>query len=216
MNSGITRPADAGPDTSALTAAAGGSRRWWWPWLVAVALAAVTGGAVGAVAEHAVDQGQASRDQYRAQVRTTIWRVLGAEGQLIAEPAAKRDASGLDDLADSISSDPGVDGSGTLTVRMGAGSAAQPDQVIFTVTVSSPYGATAFAVWYLTPQGRASSEEGACVLSSTLLGTGRATRDLQFGGGLFEPPCPSKYWSASADPGQPRFDLAGISHQPPL
>jgi hypothetical protein len=89
-------------------------------------------------------------------------------------------------------------------------------QVIFTVTVASPHGTTAFAVWYLTPQGPSSSTAGACMLWSTLLGSGRATGSLNLGGSYSEPPCPARYWtSGAANPAQPHFGLAGIHQSAP-
>jgi hypothetical protein len=196
--------------------AASGHRRSWWLWPIAV-LITVAALVVGGTVVHVFDQRQAAADLYRTQVLTTISRFLGAERQLVAVPAAQRDASVLDWLADSISADPGVNGSGTLTVSVGAGSAAQPEQIIFTVTVASPHGTSAFAVWYLTPQGPSSSDAGACVLWSTLKGSGRATADLNLGGSYFEPPCPSQWWSSNSagDPAQPHFAVAGISQSAP-
>jgi hypothetical protein len=177
---------------------------------------ACTAFVAGGTAEHAVDQRNASRDLYRTQVLTTISRFLGEERQLIAAPAAQRNASVFGDLADSIAADPGVNESGMLKVSAGEGSAAQQEQITFTVTVASPYGTTAFAVWYLTPQGQSSSEAGTCVLWSTLLGSGRATADLTLGGSYVEPPCPSRYWTSGAtDPTQPHFGLAGIHQSVP-
>jgi hypothetical protein len=217
MFNGIVGTAEAGRGTGEHPPAAGRSRPWWSPWLIALVLAALAGGVIGAAVEHARDQDQAAGDQYRAQVLSTLTRFLDAEHQLLGQPAAHRDASVLGDLADSITGDTGINGAGTLSVDVGTGSAAQPHQAIFTVTVGSPHGTTAFAVWFLEPQGPSTSEEGACVLSSTLLGSGRATRDLVLGGGsAVEGPCPATFWSASSDPAQPRFDLAGIPRQPPV
>jgi hypothetical protein len=179
--------------------------------LLAASVALVVGGSV----QHAVDQGRASGDLYRAQVLTTLTRFLDEERQLSTVPAASRDTSALGGLADSITADPGVNGSGTLTVSAGAGSAAQQDQIIVTVTVASPHGTTAFAVWYLTPQGPSSSDEGACVLWSTLLGSGRAAASLNLGGSYAEPPCPSRWWSPSSSATQPDFARAGISQSAP-
>lgn len=219
MNSEIASPAEAEPGSAGFSGeaapAATGPRRSRWPWLIA-ALIAATAFVAGGTAEHAADQGNASRDLYRTQVLTTLSRFLGEERQLIAVPAAERNASVFSDLADSITADPGVNGSGMLTVSAGAGSAGQQEQVIFTVTVASPHGTSAFAVWYLTPQGPSSSDAGACVLWSTLLGPGRATASLNLSGSYFEPPCPSRYWtSGSTDPTQPHFGPAGIHQSVP-
>ena len=192
-----------------------GPRRSRWPWLIA-ALTAAAAFVAGGTAEHAVDQANASRDLYRTQVLTTISRFTGEERQVIAVPAAQRNAGVFSDLAGSITADPGVNEAGMLTVSAGEGSASQREQVIFTVTVASPHGTTAFAVWYLTPQGPSSSDAGACVLWSTLLGSGRATGNLNLGGSYFEPPCPAQYWtSGSTDLAQPHFGLAGIHQSAP-
>ncbi len=219
MYSEIVSPAEAGSGSVGSSGedprVATRPRRLRWPWLIAV-LIALAAFAVGGTAVHAVDQANASRDLYRTQALTTISRFLGAERQLIAVPAGQRNASVFGDLADSITADPGVNGSGTLKVSAGAGSAGQQEQVIVTVTVASAHGTTAFAVWYLTPQGPASSDAGACVLWSTLLGSGRATANLNLGGSDVEPPCPSRYWSSGAtDPTQPHFGLAGIKQSAP-
>lgn len=217
MSNGIAGTAEAGPGTGEHSPAAGGSRRWRSPWLIALLVAVLAGGVIGAVVEHARDQDQAASDQYRAQVVSTLTRFLDAEHQLLGQPAARRDASVLSDLAASITGDAGLNGAGTLSVDVGSGSAAQPHQAIFTVTVGSPHGTSAFVVWYLEPQGPSTGEEGACVLSSTLLGSGRATRDLDLGDSTsVDGPCPAAYWSASSDPARPRFDLAGIPRQLPV
>jgi hypothetical protein len=220
VNSEIVSPAQAGSGSDGFSGehprAARGRRRSWWLWLVAVLVTAAAF-VVGGTVVHIVDQRHAASDLYRTQVLTTISRFLGAERQLIAVPATQRDASVLDWLADSITADPGVNGPGTLTVSVGAGSAAQPGQVIFTVTVASAHGTSAFAVWYLAPQGPSSSDAGACVLWSSLEGSGRATADLNLGGSYFEPPCQAQWWSSSSasNPAQPHFGVAGISQSAP-
>jgi hypothetical protein len=219
VNSEIVSQAEAESGSAGLSdeapPAATGPRRSWWLWLIAALIASAAFVAGGTV-EHAVNQRNASRDLYRAQALTTISRFLAEERQLVAVPAGQRSASVFSDLADAITADPGVNESGTLKVSAGEGSAAQQEQIIFTVTVASPHGTTAFAVWYLTPQGPASSDAGACVLWSTLLGSGRAKANLNLGGSYFEPPCPSQYWtSSSTDPTQPHFGVAGIHQSVP-
>lgn len=219
MNGELLNPAEtesgSGGSGGGKPSAARADRRARWLWLIAVLIAAA-GFAAGGTVEHAADQRQASGDLYRTQVLTTLTQFTNEEHQLIGVPVAQRNASVLSDLADSITADPGVNGAGTLTVSTGSGSAAQPDQIIFTVTVDSPHGTSAFAVWYLTPEGPASSDVGACVLWSTLLGSGRATADLNLGGSSFVSPCLAQDWSSgSADPDQPHFALAGIHQSVP-
>ena len=117
--------------------------------------------------------------------------------------------------ADAISADTGVNGSGTLQVTLGAGSTAQPTQIAFSATVDSPYGSTTLAVWYVRSRSGDASNQGACVLSSTLLGPGRATTQLNLSANEFLAPCPSQFWSAgSAASMQPRLGLAGIPRSP--
>jgi hypothetical protein len=151
------------------------------------------------------------------QVLTTYSRFTDAENQQIELPPAERSASVFGDLASSISSDSGVNGSGTLTVSLGAGSAAPPSQIAFSVTVSSPYATSVMVICYIYSASKAgvSSSNGACVLSSSILGPGRATTDLAVGGSESIEACSSRWWSAGpAGPGQPRLGLAGIPRLP--
>jgi hypothetical protein len=182
--------------------------------LPVAALALVAGGLAGAAVEHNLDDQRAASDLYRNQVLTTLTQFMNAEGQVIAQPAAKRDFTALDNLAEVITADPGVNGGGTLTVTQGSG-AARNESAIWTVTLDSAHGGTAFAVWYLTPGGPSTISEGACVLSSTLLGPGEglATSDLNLGGGSYVTACPAQYWTMSSDPDQPDFAAAGIRQQ---
>lgn len=111
-----------------------------------------------------------------------------------------------------------VPGAGTLQVTTGTGSAATFTQIAFEVTVSSPYASTAFAVWTVRgagPDGMNSQNAGACVLSSSLLGSGRATSFLDLGASGLQP-CWPQLWSASPkSPVQPDLARAGIT-QPAL
>ena len=190
-------------------------RRSWWPWLItglAVAASLVVGGSV----QHAVDQRNASRDLYQTQVLTTVARFAGEEGRQISLPVAQRSAIAFGDLASSITADPGINGAGRLLVSLGSGSAATPAQIAFSATVASPYASTTFVVWdvRVTTPGAMSDDEGACVLWSTLLGSGRATTFLSLGSSGLQP-CSSQWWAASkAAPTQPRLDLAGIPRSP--
>jgi hypothetical protein len=189
-------------------------RRSWWPWLITVLVACVSL-VVGGGVQHAIDQRNASRDLYRMQVLTTASRFLGEEQRQIAMPVAQRSASAFGDLADSITADQGVNGSGTLRVGQVSGSAAPPTQIAFSVTVASPHASTTFAVWYVATAGGADVNEGACVLWSTLLGPGRATTALSLGSGAELQPCLPQWWaSRSAGPAQPRLGLAGIPQSP--
>jgi len=202
-------PADfhgAGP-----AAAARPGPRWWLLAVLAVAASLIVGGTV----QHAFDQRRAARALYRMQVLTTEYRFLDAERSQVAVPVGQRSALAFDHLAGQISNDGGVNGYGTLAVGLGAGSTAQPTQIDFAVTVASPYASTTVAVWSIlvTGHGGVSSDAGACVLWSTLLGPGRATTDLQLGGGYFVPPCSPRWWS----PGpimEPHLGAAGIPQSP--
>jgi hypothetical protein len=185
-------------------------RRWWWQIAVLAALVSlVAGGSI----QHSVDQSRAARDLYRVQVLTTVSRFIGEEGRQIALPVARRDAGAFGDLADSIDADLGVNGSGTLQVMVGTGSVAPFTHIAFSATVTSPYATTTFAAWFVRGAGASGMSDqnvGACVLSSTLLGPGRATTNLPLGAsGLM--PCSSTLWSpASTDPMQPHLAWAHI------
>jgi hypothetical protein len=187
-------------------------RSWWLLTLLAVCASLVAGASV----QHVFDQRAAARDLYGTQLLTTVSRFLDEEDQQIGQPVAKRSAVAFGSLADSISADQGVNGSGTLQVSLGAGSAAQPEQIAFSATVDSPYAATTLAVWDIrvTSQGMAENQ-GVCVLWSTLLGPGRATSSLGLGGGEGVQPCSPSWWSAGpVTVTQPRLGLAGIPRSP--
>jgi hypothetical protein len=130
-----------------------------------------------------------------------------------AEAGAPPSAGAFGDLADSIDADLGVDGSGTLHVSLGTGSAVPFTQIAFTSTVTSPYASTTFVTWLVRGAGSGGMSDqnaGACVLSSTLLGPGRATTRLNLGASGWMP-CWRQLWSArSTDPMQPHLALAGI------
>jgi hypothetical protein len=187
----------------------GGLRRWWWLGVLLILASLIVGGTV----VHAADQRHAQRALYDIQVLTTASRFLDEERSQIALPVAQRSAGALGDLADSINADLGVNGEGTLQVTMGTGSAATFTQIAFEVTVSSPYASTIFAVWLVRgagPAGMNSQNAGACVLSSSLLGPGRATSFLNLGASGLQP-CWPQLWSAnSPGPMQPHLGWAGI------
>jgi hypothetical protein len=185
-------------------------------WLLVV-LAVCLSLIVGASVQHAFDQRNAARDRYRMQVSTTAWRFLAEERRQIAMPVAQRSALAFGDLADSIGKDTGVNGSGTLTVSLGSGSVVPPAQIAFSATVASPYASTTFAVWEIrvSSNGGVTVNEGTCVLWSSLLSPGRATADLNLGGGEFLQACSPRWWSPGLMDGtQPRLGLAGIPRSP--
>jgi len=172
--------------------------------VLAVLVALLVGGSV----QHAFDDRNAARDLYRTQVLTTFWRVDAEERRQLALPLAQRSAVPMGDVLDGINQDTGVNGQGTLQVTMGSGSVAPPHQAAFSVTVSSPHGSTTVAVWFVLYPG--STDEGACVLSSTLLGPGRATTDLDLGGGEFIQVCLPSWWQGPITPDHPNLGAAGI------
>jgi hypothetical protein len=186
-----------------------GLRRWWWVGALLVVASLTVGGTV----VRTVDQRHAQRVLYDIQVLTTTSRFLDEERRQIALPVAQRNARAFGDLADSINADLGVNGEGTLRVTTGTGSAATFTQIAFEVTVSSPYASTTFAVWFVRgagPGGMNSQHAGACVLSSSLLSSGRATSFLNLGASGLQP-CWPQLWSASSkSPIQPDLARAGI------
>jgi hypothetical protein len=205
---GTSRPTGGSRFTPGVRQSAG-LRRWWWLGALLVSASLIVGGTV----VHTVDQRHARRALYNTQVLTTASRFLDEERSQIALPAAQRKAGAFGDLADSLNADPGVNGGGTLQVNTGTGSAATLTQIAFEVTVSSPYASTTFAVWLVRgagPGGMNSQNAGACALSSSLLGSGRATSFLSLGASGLQP-CWPRLWSAnSSGPRQPRLDWAGI------
>jgi hypothetical protein len=184
-------------------------RRWWWLELLMVAASLVVGGTV----QHAFDQRREARALYNIQVLTTASRVIGEEQRQIALPVGQRSAAAFGDLADSINSDFGVNGEGTLDVMVGTGSAATFTQIAFEVTVSSPYASTTFVVWFVRgagPGGINSSDIGTCLLSTSLEGPGAATGYLNLGQSGLQP-CTRDLWSAHPEtPLAPDLALAGI------
>lgn len=186
-----------------------GLRRWWWLGAFLVVASFI----VGATVVHTVDQRHAQRVLYDTQVLTTASRFLDEERSQIALPVAQRNPGTLTDLGDSISTDLGVNGEGTLQVTTGTGSAATFTQIAFEVTVSSPYASATFAVWLVrggAPGGMNSRNAGACLLSSSLLGSGRATSFLNLGASGLQP-CWPQLWSAnSLSPRQPHLAWASI------
>jgi hypothetical protein len=205
-------PAFADPATQPGPGPTGGSAgrpptiaRLRWP--IAL-LAALIGVFVGAAVQRAVDHRSEARDLYRTQVLTTVWRILNEEHRQLALPAAQRSAIAFGDLLDGINQDIGVNGHGTLQVSMGSGSVAQPIQAAFSVTVSSPYGSTTIAVWSIVQPG--STDDGACVQSSTLLRPGRATANLDLGGGAGVQPCLPGWWRGPITASHPNLGAAGI------
>jgi len=209
--SGATGPRGLTPSAAARP---GGS--WWMLTALAVCLSLVLGGVV----EHVIDQRNAARERYQMQVLTTISRMLDLEQSQLARPVAQRSSGAFGSLTGAISGDQGVNGHGTLLVTLGAGSAAQPSQIAFSATVDSPYASTTLVTWYIETDHGSASNDGACVLWSTALGSAarpvRATTALGLGGGEYLEPCSSRWWTpgpVSAAFG-PRLGLAGIPRSP--
>lgn len=203
---GTSQRSAAGPGFPADARQAAGPRGWWWLSALLVVAALIVGGTV----VHLVDQRHARRAVYDIQVLTTASRFMAEERSQIALPVAQRHAGTFGDLADSITADLGVNGEGTLQVTTGTGSTAPFTQIAFEVTVSSPYASTTLVAWLVrgaAPGGMNSQNAGACVLSSSLLGPGRATSFLDLGASALQP-CWPRLWSASSSgPMQPH--LAG-------
>ena len=149
----------------------------------------------------------------RARSATILVTPRGEEQRQIALPVAQRSAAAFGDLGDSINNDPGVNGQGTLDVMVGTGSATTFTQIAFEVTVSSPYASTTFVSWFVRgagPGGMNSSDIGACLLSTSLEGSGPATGYLNLGSSGLQP-CTQGLWSGHQK-GQvaPDLALAGI------
>lgn len=197
-------PTPAGPGARRPPTIMRNPRLWW---LVTVA-GVVVSLFMSAGIQRAIDHHDAARDLYRMQLLTTMWRIGDEENRQLALPPAQRSAVAFGDILDGINQDTGVNGQSTLQVSMGSGSIATPHQAAFSVIVSSPYGSTTVAVWSVIYPG--SSDEGACVLSSTLLGPGRATANLDLGGNEFVSSCLPSLWRGAITPTNPNLGVAGI------
>jgi hypothetical protein len=174
-----------------------------------VVLALVAAAVAVAFAQHAVDQHKAAITLYRNQVNTTVSRVFTEEERQLAQPATQRSDRYFSVLADSISKDPGVNGSGNLTVSVVAGSTSPAHQIAYAVSVTSPHGSSTIVVWDIRLPG--DINQGTCLLSSSLLGPGPATRDLELGGNQFLGPCRPGWWAPGpVDGSQPRLGLTPI------
>lgn len=200
------------PGTAPPVASRTRGRGWWW---LVTALAVCAAFVLGGFAEHIADQRNAARTLYQAQVTTTVFRLLDEENSQLDRPVAQRSAAAFGDVTDAINGDLGVNGAGTLQVTLGAGSAAPLHQIAFSATVASPYGSTTFAVWSISLDRGTAKNQGACVLSSSLLGSGRATTALDLGGGEQLQPCAASWWSPGpVNAKQPQLGLAGIPRAP--
>jgi hypothetical protein len=207
-----TSAAQAGP-AGPVTVPGGPSRRprqqhYFWFITVLVALAALV---IGGSVQHFFDQRNAKRLFYGTQLTSTEYRFLDEETRQLALPVARRSSGALSDLGDSIDQDGGINPDGTLDVELGTGSAGPLTQIAFEVTVSSLYASTTVVVWAVRgPDGVNELDQGACLLSSTLVGPGRATADLHFGA-VFVPACTPDLWRASpVSAVKPDLTLAGI------
>ena len=213
-----------GPVGSPPGAAARQPPRLWWPITILAAVAALV---AGVLVQRAVDHHRAAITAYRVQVDSALSQLGTEADRQLARPAAQRSLSAIDDLADSISQDaglrdPGLSGSGLseldpLTVALGSGSIVPAGQVAFEVTITTPYAESTIVVWDIRTSSRAASvsNQGACVLTSSLLGPGRARTDLDLGGHYFVQRCQDRWWSPGpVDGTQPRLSLANIPKFP--
>jgi hypothetical protein len=169
----------------------------------------VVSAVAGAFVQHAVDQHRAAITLYRNQINTTASRFFTEEERQLALPAAQRSDPYFSVLADSVSKDQGVNDSGNLTVSVVAGSTKPAHQIAYAFTVSSPHGSSTIVMWDVRLPGDVN--QGSCLLSSSLLGPGPATRDLELGGNEFLQPCQRSWWAPGpVDGRQPRLGLTPI------
>jgi hypothetical protein len=209
-------------------------RRLGLPWLLLAALvvaAAIVVPVVVLSASHRAgpaggDSGAPSSPQttlYREQVTTTISRLLAAEASVASGSAPHLDPG---NVGPSVSKDPAINGSGTLRVTIGEGGVSnvrleadsggtfQLKQVAWSVSVTSPYASSRFAVWDIrkTDSGQVTDNRGSCVLSSTLLGPGPAKKDLELGSGRTVQLCKSTWLGPGpVSDTEPSLSSAGIS-----
>jgi hypothetical protein len=98
-------------------------------------------------------------------------------------------------------------------VTLGTGSTAPLTQIAFEVTVSSPYASTTFVLWTVRgpgPHGNAEQNVGSCLMSSTLLGPGRANTGLNFDESGLQPCTPDLWRPSPKSAVKPDLALAGI------
>jgi len=216
-----TSTGSAGPAGASPVA---GAPRPWRPWRLIAVLAVVIAAVGGVLVQRSVDHHRAAITAYRVQVNSTLSQLGTEADRQLARPASQRSLSAISDLADSISQDaglrdPGLSGSGPseldpLNVALGSGSSVPAGQIAFEVTITTPYAESTIVVWDIrvTSQSQGSvSNQGACVLTSSLLGPGRARTDLDLGGHYFVQPCLDQWWSPGpVDGKQPRLSLANI------
>lgn len=150
---------------------------------------------------------------YGTQVLSTASRFLDEENCQIALPIARRSAAAFGSLGDNIGNDLGINGENTLNVEAAAGSTAPLTQIAFEVTVSSPYASTTFVLWTVRgpgPHGNAEQNVGSCLMSSTLLGPGRANTGLNFDESGLQPCTPDLWRPSPKSAVKPDLALAGI------
>jgi hypothetical protein len=214
-----SRTATGSPGSVGSSPAAAGRQplRLWWPITILAAAAALV---AGLLVQRAVDHHRAAITAYRVQVSSTLAQLGTEADRQLARPAAQRSLSALSDLADSISQDaglrdPGLSGTGLseldpLIVSVGSGGIDPVGQIAFEVTITTPYAESTIVVWDIRVDGN--SNQGACVLSSSLAGPGPATKDVQLGGNMFLQPCQRKWWAPGpVDGSQPRLGLTPIA-----
>lgn len=221
VSSTRTSTGSPGPGGTSPVAGARGRPRHWWPITILAAVAALV---AGVLAQRAIDHHRAAITAYRVQVESTLSQLFTEADRQLARPASQRSLSAIDDLADSISQDaglrdPGLSGSGLsevdpLNVSLGSGSIVPAGQIAFEVTITTPYAESTIVVWDIrfTNQSEGSvSNQGACALTSSLLGPGRARTNLELGGNYYVQPCLDQWWRPGPIDGkQPRLSLANI------
>jgi hypothetical protein len=205
----------AGP-ADPVTVPRGFSPRPWqqhYFWLI-TALVALAALVVGGSVEHAIDKRHAVRAFYATQLTSTEFRFWDEEGRQIALPVARRSVGPFFNFGDSIGQDLGINPDSTLDVELGTGSVESLTQIVFAVTVSSPYASTTVVLWTVRGPGAAGNDDdqnvGGCLLTSTLDGPGRAHAEIHFGNMFLEPCTPDLWRPSPASAVQPDLTRAGI------
>jgi len=180
-----------------------------WPLLVAV-LAVVVTAIASVTVTHTIDSDGAAAALYRTQLQTAYALFYAEAARQFGLPPAERGMTAYTAIAQTIDTDGGINGGGSLQVSLGSGSITKT-QVAFSFAVDSPYAASTLVLWYIYTRngGAVGTSSGGCALRSSLAGPGLVTADLQLGGNLSLQACDPQWWQPGGNIYQPY--LAGIS-----
>src|ERR1700677_4366591 len=147
-----------------------------WPLLVGV-LAVIITAIASATVTHIIDSNAAAAALYRTQVQTA-YSLFDAEAtRQFGLPFAERSMAEYNTVAQTINTDGGVNGGGSLQVSIESGSVTKTE-VAFSFTVDSPHAASTLVLWYIDVRDGDSvgTSIGGGGFRSTLAGARRVCR----------------------------------------